>query len=369
MDSFSKTDSQFMLKALNLARKGEGMTSPNPMVGAVLVKNGIVVGQDYHKKAGQAHAETLAIAAAGDSAAGSTLYVNLEPCNHHGKTPPCTDAIISSGISQVVVAMRDPNPRVKGGGIERLKEAGIKTNVGILKDKASILNEKYLYNTSTGMPFVIIKVAATLDGKLATKTGDSQWISSPQARKLAHFLRKSVDAVAIGSGTALKDDPLLTVRLGRDDFFSHRIVFDTNLKINPSARIFSEKDSGKIFIITSKKSNIEKRKQIESVGAEVIQINTDLDGYPNIKEALLELAKEGITSILVEGGATLISSFIKSGMANKLIIVYAPMIIGGRPAVPMVDELGIESLKDAVILKNHSWRKFGSEMIFTGYFK
>jgi diaminohydroxyphosphoribosylaminopyrimidine deaminase/5-amino-6-(5-phosphoribosylamino)uracil reductase len=369
MNSFSKTDIQYMSKAINLALKGEGMTSPNPMVGAVLVKNGVIVGRDYHKKAGQAHAETLAIAAAGEAAAGSTLYVNLEPCNHYGKTPPCTDAIISAGITRVVVAMHDPNPRVKGGGIERLKEAGIKTDVGILKDKASILNEKYLYHTSTGMPFVIIKVAATLDGKLATKKGDSQWISSPKARKLAHFLRKSVDAVAIGSGTALKDDPLLTVRLGHDDFFSHRIVFDTDLKINPGARIFSEKDSGKIFIIASKKSNGGKRKQLENAGAKIIQINTDMDGYPNIKEALLELAKEGITSILVEGGARLIASFIKSGMANKLIIVYAPMIIGGRPAVPMVDELGIESLKDAIILKNHSWRKFDSEMIFAGYFK
>jgi diaminohydroxyphosphoribosylaminopyrimidine deaminase/5-amino-6-(5-phosphoribosylamino)uracil reductase len=369
MNSFSKTDIQFMSKAINLARKGDGMTSPNPMVGAVIVKNGIVVGQDYHKKAGQAHAETLAIASAGKATKDATLYVNLEPCNHYGKTPPCTEAIISAGITRVVIAMRDPNRRVKGGGIERLMEAGIQTEVGILKDKAEILNEKYLYHARTGMPFVIIKVASTLDGKLATKTGDSQWISSPKARKLAHLLRKSVDAVAIGSGTVLKDDPLLTVRLGREDFFSHRIIFDTDLKINPDARIFSEKDSGKIFIIASKYSNSEKRKQLEGAGAAIIQINAGKEGYPDIRETLLELSKEGITSILVEGGARLIASFIKSDMANKLIIVYAPVIIGGRLAVPMVDELGIESLKEACILKNHSWHRFGGEMIFTGYFK
>jgi len=369
MNSFSKTDIQFMSKAINLARKGEGITSPNPMVGAVLVKNGVVVGRDYHKKAGQAHAETLAIAAAGETAAGSTLYVNLEPCNHYGKTPPCTDAIISAGITRVVVAMRDPNPRVKGSGIERLKEAGIKTDVGILQEKATILNEKYLYHASTGLPFVIIKVASTLDGKLATKTGDSQWISSPKARKLAHLLRKSVDAVAIGSGTALKDDPLLTVRLGREDFYSHRIIFDTGLKVNPCSRIFLEKDRGRIFIITLKKSDLDKRKLLESAGVTVIGVNADEKGFPDIKEALLKLAEESITSILVEGGARLIASFVKSGMANKLIIVYAPMIIGGRSAVPMVDELGIEGLREACILKNHFWQRFGGEMIFTGYFK
>jgi len=369
MNSSSKTDIRFMSKAIDLARKGEGMTSPNPMVGAVLVKDGIIVGQDYHRKAGQAHAETLAIDAVGGAARDATLYVNLEPCNHYGKTPPCTDAIIAAGITRVVVAIRDPNRRVKGSGIERLMEAGINTEVGILQDKATILNEKYLYHTSTGVPFVIIKVAATLDGKLATKTGDSQWISSPRARKFAHLLRKSVDAVAIGSGTALKDDPLLTVRLGREDFFSHRIIFDTGLKVNPCARIFLEKDRGRIFIITLKKSDLEKRKLLESAGVTVIGVNADEKGFPDIKEALLKLSEEGITSILVEGGARLIASFVKSGMANKLIIVYAPMIIGGRSAVPMVDELGIESLKDALILKKQSWQKFGGEMIFTGYFK
>lgn len=358
-----------MTRAISLARKGEGFTSPNPMVGAVIVKDGIIVGQDYHKKAGLAHAETLAIAKAGSAAKDATLYVNLEPCNHYGKTPPCTEAIISAGISRVVAAVRDPNPQVKGGGMERLQAAGIKTEVGVLHEEAAELNEKYLYNNITSLPFVIIKVAATLDGKIATKTGDSQWISSPKAREFAHHLRHSVDAVAIGSGTVLKDNPQLTVRLGNEKYFSHRVIFDSSLKISPDARIFKEQDKGRLYVVTSEKTGSEKTKLLEGSGVTIIRVSSDENGFPDVKESIHKLAGEGITSILVEGGAKLISSFIKSGMANKLVAVFASIIIGGRSAVPMIDDLGIEKIADAVILKNHRWRKFGDEIIFTGYFK
>lgn len=358
-----------MAKAISLARKGEGFTSPNPMVGAVLVKDGIIIGQDYHKKAGLAHAESLAIAKAGSAAKGATLYVNLEPCNHFGKTPPCTEAIISAGIRRVVAAMRDPNPQVKGGGIERLNAAGIETEVGVLQEKAAELNEQYLYNKTTGLPFVIIKVAATLDGKIATRTGDSKWISSPKAREFAHHLRHSVDAVAIGSGTVQKDNPQLTVRLENNQYFSHRVIFDSSLRISPDARIYREKDHGKLYVVTSEKTDDAKAILLESIGVTIIRVGNDKNGFPDIKESLRKLGGEGITSILVEGGAKFISSFIKSGMANKLVAVYAPMIIGGREAVPMIDDLGIESISNAITLKKNSWRKFGEEIIFTGYFK
>jgi diaminohydroxyphosphoribosylaminopyrimidine deaminase/5-amino-6-(5-phosphoribosylamino)uracil reductase len=369
MNPILQADMRFMSKAINLARKAEGLTSPNPMVGALLVKDGRIIAEDFHKKAGTPHAETLVISCAGPSAKGSTMYVNLEPCNHYGKTPPCVDAIIAAGITRVVVAMKDPNPNVKGGGIEKLKEAGVRVDLGILQERASLLNEKYLYYVTTGMPFVIVKTAVTLDGKIATKKGDSQWISTPRARKFAHLLRNSVDAVAIGSGTMIKDDPLLTVRLGRKNGITHRIIFDSKLRTNAEAKLFSEKENSSIFFITTDKADRTKRNRLEKAGAVIINAKTDQAGYPDIVEASAELARRGITSLLVEGGAKLIASFIKSNCVNKLIIVYAPLLIGGRQAVPLTDELGVEMVSKAYRLKNHRWKKFGDEMIFSGYFK
>lgn len=369
MTTFSKSDIAFMEKAINLARKGEGLTSPNPMVGAVLVKDGKIIAQDYHRKAGSAHAEALVIESAGSSSKGAALFVNLEPCNHFGKTPPCVDAILASGISRVVVAIKDPNPKVKGGGIEKLSASGIKVDVGLLHEKAAQVNEKYLYNVTTGLPFVIIKTAATLDGKIATKTGDSQWITTPKARKFAHLLRNSVDAVAIGSGTVIKDDPLLTVRLASKKTWTHRIIFDSLLKTSPDAKLFSEIKSSKLFFITTAKADNRQRERLVEHGAQIIEVVSDEDGHPAIEDALKALSASGVASILVEGGAGLIASFIKSGYANKLIVVYSPKLIGGKQAVPISEELGVNRLNDAYSLEKPCWQKFGEEMIFSGYFK
>lgn len=364
-----QTDKKFMMRALNLAQKADGFTAPNPMVGAVLVKNGRILAQDYHKKAGTSHAEALVIAEAGSAARGSTMYINLEPCNHYGKTPPCVDAIISAGIARVVVGVKDPNPNVKGGGIEKLRKAGIQVDLGLLHDKASVLNEKYLYHVTTGKPFVIIKAASTLDGKIATRTGDSQWISTPRARKFAHVLRNSVDAVAVGSGTISKDDPLLTVRLNGKNRITHRVIFDSKLKTNPKAKLFQATENSRIFFMSTDNADKSRRIALEAAGAEIISVKQDHDGYPDINESLAALAERGITSLLVEGGAKLIASFIKSGAVNKLVLVYAPIIIGGRQAVPISEELGIDRLEDAYRLKKYFWKKFGDEMIFMGYFK
>lgn len=365
---FNQIDKEYMQYALRLARKGEGTVSPNPMVGAVIVKNEIIVGRGFHQKAGKAHAEAIALLDAGEKAKEATLYVNLEPCNHHGRTPPCVDAIISGGIKRVVIGNSDPNTNVAGGGSVKLLKAGIEVTDGVMRDEAELLNEKYLYNIASGLPFIVLKMGVTLDGKIATKTGDSQWITSGKARKFAHQLRKSVDAIATGSGTAIKDNPQLTVRLNNNKYQCHRIVFDTNLSVPVDSNLFNKAKNSKLYIITSCDVAPEKVAQAEKVGAELIQVSTK-DGRIDLNAALERLGKEGITSILLEGGSRLAASFIRENMVNKLVIIIAPLLIGGKDAVPMIGDLRVSDLDDAKKLKNVSWRRLGEEMIFTGYLK
>jgi diaminohydroxyphosphoribosylaminopyrimidine deaminase/5-amino-6-(5-phosphoribosylamino)uracil reductase len=365
---FNQLDKKYMRYALRLARKGEGTVSPNPMVGAVIVINEKIVGRGFHNKAGGAHAEAIALMDAGEKAKEATLYVNLEPCNHHGRTPPCGDAIISAGIKRVVIGILDPNTNVKGGGMATLLNAGIEVSDGVMKDEAALLNEKYLYNVASGLPFVILKMGVTLDGKIATKTGDSQWITSKKARRFAHQLRKSVDAVATGSGTAIKDNPHLTVRLNNNKYHCHRIVFDTKLSVPVNSNLFNKSKNSKLYIIASKNVAAERLSQAEQAGAGLIQVSTR-DGRIDINAALERIGKEGITSILLEGGSRLAASFIRENMVNKLVIAIAPLLIGGEDAVPMIGDLNVKGLDDAKRLKNVSWRRLGEEMIFTGYLK
>ncbi len=368
-DNQHQTDLKYIDEALKLACLGDGLVSPNPVVGAVIVKDGKIAGKGYHKKAGEAHAEVLALREAGENARDATLYVSLEPCNHQGRTPPCTEAIIKAGIKRVVFAIKDPNPNVTGNGNETLIANGIETSFGLRKEEAEQLNEKYIYNTTTGLPFVTLKMGVSLDGKIATSSGNSQWITSQDARIFAHHLRKSSDAVAVGSGTLKKDNPRLTVRLEDENsnYVTDRIVFSSTLSFSKESKFFDHTPGTRSLIVTSTGASKEKIKEFEEVGAMVITTDVDED-VPDVIQAVKELFKRGIHSILIEGGGKLAASFIKARMVNKAVFVLAPMLIGGC-GTPMIGDLGIDDLREAPKFKNVKWNQLGNEMIFTGYLK
>lgn len=336
---------KYMACAIALAKKAEGMTSPNPMVGAILVKNGRVVGRGYHKRAGLAHAEINAMREAGAKARGATLYVTLEPCDHYGRTGPCTDAIIDSGIKDVVIAMKDPNPINNGRGIKRLNRCGIKTKVGVLEKDAAYMNMAYIKFVTKKMPFVTVKVAQSLDGKIATRTGDSRWISSEDSRRYVHELRRRSDAVMVGANTVRTDDPLLLSKLPGSRQPVRIIVGD---EVSPSARIFS--NSNKFPVIMARPEG---------------HSNKRVD----LRKMLRDMAKRGITNILVEGGGELAASLFKDGLVDKLLVFIAPMIIGGRDARTAVEGYGIKSIKDSIALKDMSVRRFKNDILVEAYVK
>jgi diaminohydroxyphosphoribosylaminopyrimidine deaminase/5-amino-6-(5-phosphoribosylamino)uracil reductase len=317
-----------MDRCLMLARKGAGNVSPNPMVGCVIVRNGKIVGEGFHEKYGGPHAEIIALKLAGRKAKGAVLYVSLEPCVHFGKTPPCTDAIIRSGISQVVIASMDPNPRVSGKGIRRLRGAGIHVNVGLLQKEARLLNEKFFKFMSTGLPYVGIKLAQTLDGRIADVAGKSKWITSEAARKEVHRLRNEYDAVLVGANTVLRDNPELTVRFvkGRHPV---RIVVDGRLSL-PASRAIFDTSASPTWLLTSMKAinlNPPKVKKLVSTGVRVLSVSA---GYRlNAESILRTLVAEGVSSVLVEGGADTVDGFVNRLLVDKLYIFTAPKILGG----------------------------------------
>ncbi|MGB9630123.1 MAG: bifunctional diaminohydroxyphosphoribosylaminopyrimidine deaminase/5-amino-6-(5-phosphoribosylamino)uracil reductase RibD, partial [Thermodesulfobacteriota bacterium] len=294
-----KDDEYWMRRALRLAEKGRGRTSPNPMVGAVLVKMGRVIGEAYHQKAGEPHAEILALKQAGENARGATLYLNLEPCTHYGRTPPCAPSVILSGVRRVVIGMEDPNPLVRGRGVESLKNAGIEVTLGILEKDSQRLNEAFTKYIQTKEPFVILKVASTLDGKIATRSGDSKWISGELSRRWVHRLRNQVDGVVVGIGTILKDDPLLTSRIrgGRDPY---RIILDSRLRIPEEARVLKENPAKTILAITELASD-EKLARLEGRGVRILRFDSEEERVP-LRPLLTRLGEMGMMSILVEGG-------------------------------------------------------------------
>ena len=356
-----------MSHALELARRAEGRVSPNPPVGAVLVKDGEVVGGGYTQPPGQSHAEAVALSEAGEAARGAALYTTLEPCSHHGRTPPCTDAIVAAGVAEVHAAMLDPNPNVRGGGMAILAEAGLGTRVGEGEAKARRQLEAYVKYVTTGTPFVTAKFAMSLDGKIATRTGDSKWISGEKARGAVHRLRAASDAVMVGVNTALADDPQLTARDKRGrplDRQPLRVVVDTRGRMPPRARMLGE--PGRTLVAVGDVDD-ERAAALRSAGAEVVSLPGD---GPSVDLAALMdnlAAEHGVTSLLVEGGATLLGSLFDLGLVDKVIAFVSPVIIGGAEAPTPVAGSGFERMADTLRLERVRWDKYGRDMAITGY--
>ncbi|MDI6632192.1 MAG: bifunctional diaminohydroxyphosphoribosylaminopyrimidine deaminase/5-amino-6-(5-phosphoribosylamino)uracil reductase RibD [Bacillota bacterium] len=358
-------DESFIRRTLELAARARGLTSPNPLVGAVVVRDGRVVGEGYHRRAGLPHAEIEALQAAGEAARGATLYVNLEPCCHTGRTGPCTEAIIAAGVKRVVAAMVDPNPLVAGKGIARLREAGIDVAVGVMEDEARRLNEAFIKYVTARRPFVILKTAMSLDGKIATVTGESRWITGEAAREYVHQLRNTCDAVLVGIGTVLKDDPSLTTRLpegGRDPV---RVILDSSARLPLAARVLNQDSEAPTLVATTEVAPAERLAALRQAGAEVLvcgrgpQVNLDL--------LLAELAAREIVSVLVEGGSTVNASFLLQGLVDKVVWFIAPRIIGGREALGPVGGSGIRHLARAIRLTETVVKQLGADLCVEGY--
>lgn len=355
-------DAIYMRRALSLARRARGMTSPNPMVGAVVVKRGRIISEGYHKKAGTPHAEVIALDAAGDLSQGATLYVTLEPCCHKDKrTPPCTEKIIRSKIARVVVAMTDPNPKVSGKGMEELRTAGITVVNGVLEKKARDLNEFYIKHITQRTPFVVLKVAMTLDGKIATPLGESKWITGETARREVHRLRGSVDGILTAIGTVKADDPRLTCRTGKGRN-PVRVILDPEGEISPDARALS--CPPQTVIVTQTASSVLKKESLRERGVLVIEHETERADLGKLMEKLYHM---GITSLLIEGGASLNSSCLEAGIVDKVMFFIAPKIMGGRDSFPAVGGKIFRNLNDAFLLRSARMRRLGDDFLIEGY--
>jgi len=325
-----KDDVGHMMAALALASRGLGRVAPNPAVGCVLVRDGIVVGRGWTQPGGRPHAETEALRRAGAAAAGAIAYVTLEPCAHHGSTPPCADALIAAGVARVVVAIEDPDPRVAGRGLERLRAAGILVEVGLCAEDAQQLNAGFLKRIEQGLPLVTLKLATTLDGKIATHTGESQWITGPAARGLGHMLRRQHDAIMVGSGTVLADDPELTVRLpGLANPPPLRIVVDGRLRTPLTAKLVMAAKQVPTVIVTHAGVDPLRARAFRDCGVDLVEAPRDADGNVDLRAALTALAKRGLTRILVEGGATLAASLLRARLVDRLAWFRSPGLIGG----------------------------------------
>lgn len=352
-----------MRQALRLARRGLGRVSPNPMVGAVIVKGGRVIARGYHHIFGGDHAEVDALKNAAEDVSGSTLYVTLEPCRHWGKTPPCTNAIIRSKIAKVVVGMLDPFPEMRGKSIELLNQHGIETVVGVLEDDCRAMNEVYLKYITAGLPYVIVKWAQTLDGKIATAAGDSKWISSPESLKLAHRLRAAHDAILVGVNTVLKDNPELTTRLvkGRNPI---RVILDSKLRITLHAKVLSNQSAAKTLVAATPAAPTEKLAALKKMGIEVLTFPPDSASRVDLKTLLKTLAQRQISSVLVEGGAETITSFLRLGLADKIIALIAPKIMG--KGTDAFGELNITDVSQALKLAFTRIYRSGVDIVIVG---
>ncbi len=364
-------DNDYIKKTFELAKKGLGFVSPNPLVGAIIVKNGKIIGSGFHQKAGTAHAEVNAILSATEDVAGSTLYCNLEPCCHHKKrTGPCADLIIEKKISEVVVSNIDPNPQVSGKGIEKLRSAGIKVKFGVLEKEGRRLNEIFFKYIGSGLPFVHLKVAQTLDGKLSTSIGDSKWITDEAARKSAHQLRLKYDAVLVGRKTLNSDDPKLSIRMkvGSKGKIPYRVVLGNPKKMKLESAIFNDEFPERTLVVTSKsdwdkcsektKSFFERRKIL------ILKVSTFKDGL-DLREALMDLGMQGITSILVEGGRSVISSFINQNLFDRLTVYIAPKLLGNGQNI--FENKDIKKIADAIEFNDVKFKTLNNQVVFEGY--
>lgn len=351
------TDEHFMSRALELAERGRYSTSPNPMVGCVIVRDGVVIGEGFHQRAGEAHAEVAALQSCSD-ARGATLYVTLEPCAHHGRTGPCADVVIAAGVARVVVAMHDPNELVNGAGIDRIRTAGIEVTTGVLEQEARRLNERFVYAITQKLPFVLVKAGMTLDGKLATVTRESQWITSEAARERSLALREEYDAILVGSGTVKLDNPRLTRRLGLNGSAIPwtRVVLDGDGELPPHAQLLN--DGARTIVFTSLPNRYDARDGIELIAT---------DGRVDIERVLGELHARGIRSVIVEGGAAVHAEVIRRGLWQKMLLFVAPMIVGGADAPSIFSGEAVSRLTDAYRFRFDRVELVGGDLMITAY--
>ncbi|WAL60209.1 bifunctional diaminohydroxyphosphoribosylaminopyrimidine deaminase/5-amino-6-(5-phosphoribosylamino)uracil reductase RibD [Thermocoleostomius sinensis] len=354
-------DRQMMQRCLTLARQALGKTAPNPLVGAVVVQAGEIVGEGFHPQAGQPHAEVFALRAAGDRAQGATMYVNLEPCSHYGRTPPCADALIAAGVSKVVVGMVDPNPKVAGSGIARLQAAGVEVIVGVEEADCQLLNEAFVHRILHQRPFGIFKYAMTLDGKIAATTGHSAWVTSPPARSLVHQLRSSCDAVIVGGNTVRRDDPLLTSHgLGHDPL---RVVMSRTLNLPLEAQLWQTQEVATV-VFTQPLVNPTMQHHLQKQGVEVIELSTLTPAA-----VMSDLYDRGLMSVLWECGGTLAAQAILENAVQKILAFVAPKIIGGVTAPSPIGDLGLTEMTNALTLDRVTWQSIGMDLLIEGYLK
>jgi diaminohydroxyphosphoribosylaminopyrimidine deaminase/5-amino-6-(5-phosphoribosylamino)uracil reductase len=352
--------------AMNLALKAKGKTSPNPMVGAVVVKNARIIGKGFHERAGLSHAEIIALEEAGKKAKGATLYVTLEPCAHFGRTPPCVDRIVSSGIKEVIIGMIDPNPVNNGRGLNILKENGVRVEVGFLEEELKKMNEVFIKYVSRRLPFVTVKVAQSLDGKIATRSGESKWITSDKSRGFAHRIRSRYDAIMVGVNTVRKDNPRL------DAWFSQKnpvkIIVDSQLSIPQNANLFSGKSQVIVVTLSVRPGQETENRKLLTEKAKILEVK-EKDGQINLKDMMKRLARMEITSVLVEGGGTLIGSLFDEGLVDKVLWFVSPKIIGGKDAISSVMGKGIDRMEKAVGLKDVILKRFGEDILVEAHVK
>ncbi|MBZ0263757.1 bifunctional diaminohydroxyphosphoribosylaminopyrimidine deaminase/5-amino-6-(5-phosphoribosylamino)uracil reductase RibD [bacterium] len=358
MTVWREIDREMMRKALKLAIRGKAWVAPNPMVGSVVVKDSEIVGKGYHRRFGEAHAEVNAIKDAGDAANGADLYVNLEPCSHHGKTPPCADLIVKSGIKNVYIAITDPNPLVNGKGIKLLEDAGIHVYVGLMEKEARELNLPYLKKAETGKAWVTLKIAQTVDGRIASQTGHSRWITSKPSRRYAHLMRAIHDGVLVGSGTVHADDCMLTVRhvSGRNPI---RIVLDTNFRIPPDSKILNTPDEAATWVFGSPEDG-KLPEWSSNRNVRAILVGRQKGFGVNLQEVIDYISQNGIMSLMVEGGSKIWTAFLDAKLADKVEVVIAPIILGH--GIDAIRDLGILQVHDAVQLEPFRWRRIGTDL-------
>jgi diaminohydroxyphosphoribosylaminopyrimidine deaminase/5-amino-6-(5-phosphoribosylamino)uracil reductase len=360
-----RRDLDAMQGALTLARRGLGSVWPNPAVGCVILNDGRVVGRGWTQPGGRPHGETEALRRAGEAARGAVAYVSLEPCCHWGKTPPCVDALVTAGVRRAVVALEDPDPRVAGEGLRRLRAAGLDVEVGLCAEEAAEVNAGFLSRLRLGRPLVTLKFATSLDGRIATASGESQWISGPPARERAHALRASHDAIMVGTGTVVADDPQLTCRLpGLDHRSPVRVVIDRHLRIPPAAQLITDAHRIPTWVFTLRSVDPARRANFLANGVTLIDVDADREGQVDLAVALQALGERGITRLLVEGGARLAAAFFRARLVDRLVWVHAPLAIGGD-GIPAIAGLDLAALSDAPAFERLSTETIGDDVLTT----
>lgn len=364
----TEADISYMKLALHEARKGIGRTSPNPCVGAVIVKDGKVIAKGYHKKAGTPHAEIHALNSAGENAAGATIYVTLEPCNHTGRTPPCTHAIVKNGLKRVVVGMVDPNPLVAGSGCAYLERNGILVTRDVLADECRQINYPFIKHITTEMPWVILKAGCSIDGRIAAPDGKCAWITNEQSRAEVHRIRDRVDAILVGAQTAVNDNPSLTTRLntgqGKDPV---RIVLDGSLRLSPDAKMLHQDSDAETWIFCSQQAEAHKKDALEKSGARVFTVEKGKDGFLDLQQVLHIIGKKQLNSLLVEGGSTIHASFLRNNLVDQVSLFVAPIFLGSS-SIPVVADLDLDTVQDGKRFELSRTKRFGDDLLIEGCF-